>query len=190
MIQYPSGKKATQKVQKQTITSGRGMRLEEDINQSNEFYRARNVANIHKKPTPIQVVKVDYPARNKARITEAYYRQASTTDYNGVYKGHAIDFEAKETKNKTSFPLSSLHDHQIEHLTSVTQHGAIAFMIIRFTVLEETYLVFSNVLLPFLKENNKRSIPIDWIKKNGYPISGNYLNPCDYIPVIDHYIKE
>ena len=49
-------------------------------------------------------------------INEAYFRTPSTTDYNGVYNGYYIDFEAKETKNKTSFPLNNIHAHQVEHM--------------------------------------------------------------------------
>jgi len=41
-------------------------------------------------------------------IKEAYFKQASTTDYNGVYKGRYIDFEAKETKLPSSFPLKNI----------------------------------------------------------------------------------
>ena len=81
------------------------MSFEAAINETNNYYLSRNIAVIHKKPTPIQIVKVDYPKRSRAKIVEAYFRQASTTDYSGVYKGRYIDFEAKETRQKTSMPL-------------------------------------------------------------------------------------
>ena len=67
----------------------------------------------------------------KLKITEAYYRTPSTTDFNGIYKGYYIDFDAKETNSKTSFPLSNIHHHQIEHLKDVHQHGGIAFLIVQ-----------------------------------------------------------
>ena len=95
--------------QNKIIFSDRGMTLEQQINESNEYYLNHNIAVIHKKPTPIQIVKVDYPRRSRAVIKEAYFRQASTTDYNGVYRGYYLDFEAKETKNRKSFPLSLIH---------------------------------------------------------------------------------
>ena len=81
------------------------MDFEEAINQSNQYYLLNKQAVVHKKPTPVQIVKVDYPKRSAAVIKEAYFRQASTTDYNGVYQGRYIDFEAKETKIPRPFPL-------------------------------------------------------------------------------------
>ena len=189
MIKYPSGKRK-QSNNKQSFTANRGMNLEDDINTTNNYYLANNIANIHKKPTPIQVVKVDYPARNKAKISEAYYRQASTTDYNGVYKGKAIDFEAKETKSRTSFPLSSLHEHQIKHLRSVSEHGAIAFLIIRFTELDQTYLAYAKNIFNFLDTNTRKSIPLKWFEEYAYIIEYKYQLPCDYIGIINEHLNK
>ena len=63
--------------QNKIIFSDRGMTLEQQINESNEYYLNHNIAVIHKKPTPIQIVKVDYPRRSRAVIKEAYFRQAA-----------------------------------------------------------------------------------------------------------------
>lgn len=120
---------------------GRGMSLEKDIEHSNAFYLKRGIAVIHKKPTPVQIVNVHYPKRSKAVINEAYFRTPSTTDYNGVYNGYYIDFEAKETKNKTSFPLNNIHDHQVNHMRNTYQQQGIVFLMIRFKSLDEVYLL-------------------------------------------------
>ena len=66
-----------------------------------------------------QIVRVDYPQRSRAKIVEAYFRQASTTDYSGVYRGHYIDFEAKETRQKNAIPMKNFHLHQIQHMEQV-----------------------------------------------------------------------
>ena len=134
-IQYPNGVKGNYQRSK-TSQGGRGMELEKDISITNDYYRENQIANIHKKPTPVTIVKVDYPKRSAAKITEAYFKIPSTTDYNGIYRSKYIDFEAKECASKTSFPLSSIHDHQLKHLKDVLNHGAIAFVIIRFTQLD------------------------------------------------------
>ena len=44
----------------------------------------------------------------------------STLDFNGIYQGKYIEFDAKETNNKTSFPLSNVHPHQIKHIRNMT----------------------------------------------------------------------
>ena len=110
-LNYPNKRPKQEKI---INRANMGMDLEQMINDSNEYYRVNNKAIIYKKPTPVQIVKVDYPMRSKAVITEAYYKIPSTTDYNGVYKGYYVDFDAKETKNKTAFPLSNIHQHQIK----------------------------------------------------------------------------
>ena len=184
MVNYPGGtrKKEFSKV---ISSGGRGMDLEKEINQTNDFYLHSDTAVIHKKPTPVTIVKVDYPSRSAAKITEAYFKVPSTTDYNGIYKGKYIDFEAKECALLTSFPLKSVHAHQITHLESVLRHGAIAFMIIRFTKLEETYFVDARKFIDFQRNAARHSVPYQWFAENGILIPGNYLKPVDYLQIVD-----
>lgn len=190
MIQYPSGKRPVQNKQSIPTKSNLGSVLEDDINRANEYYRIHKIAVVHKKPTPVQVVSVDYPSRSKVKITEAYYRKASTTDFNGVYDGYPIDFEAKETKNKTSFPLSLIQAHQLNHLESVLEQKAIAFFIIRFTSLDHTYLVYAKDILNFVETQTRKSIPLKWFEQHAHRIKQSYQCPCDYISVIQAHINK
>lgn len=191
MIQYPKGQKqlsrATRSQTMQTNYSSRGMGLENILNQTNELYRLQKRAVIHKKPTPIQVVKVNYPARSAAQITEAYFRQASTTDYNGVYKGRYIDFEAKETKNKTSFPLKNIHEHQLTHMKECTEQGGISFVIFYFSTLKQYYLLEYPKIDEYIKDihSKRQSIPLSYIQENGYQIQLSLQMTLNYLDVVD-----
>lgn len=186
-MNYPGGKKKSQHT---TNYSNRGMTLEEDINVTNNDYLLTDTAIIHKKPTPINIVKVDYPSRNKAKITEAYFKLPSTTDYNGIYKNKYIDFEAKECSSLTSFPFSSIHPHQIEHLSAVLRHGAIAFVIIRMVKYNEDYLIDAKNFIEYYKNRTRQSLPYTWIKENGYLITYKYQRPCDYLKIVDKLMEK
>ncbi len=185
MINYPNRKQSTNSITKIKSHSYRGANLEDDLNQTNQYYLDLNKANIHKKPTPIMVVKVDYPSRNKAKIVEAYYKVPSTTDYNGVYRSKAIDFEAKESQSHTAFPLKNIHPHQLDHMRNVEHHGGICFLIIRFVYYNETYLLYFHALDEFIKTNDRKSIPYSWIKENAYLIPFSLTPPIHYLKVLD-----
>lgn len=170
-----------------------GMDFEALINESNEYYLANDIAVIHKKPTPVQIVKVDYPMRSKAVITEAYYKTPSTTDYNGIYKGKYIDFEAKESHSKTSFPLANIHPHQIEHLKRIIKHGGIGFMIFYWQVYSKYYILPFEIVLKYWDGaiDGRKSIPYKEFEENGYLIKEGYLPRLPYLSVIDEiYFKK
>ncbi len=189
MINYPNGKKTSNRVNLSS-NGHRGMSLEHDINLSNQYYLEVEKAVIYKKPTPVQIVHVDYPKRSSAKIDEAYFKTPSTTDYNGIYKGRYIDFEAKETNSKTSFPFSSIHQHQISHLENVLKHGAIAFILIRFNSFDETYYVDAEKFLNTYTSTTKSSIPYQWFKENASIIPYSLTPPVNYLKVIDElYFK-
>ena len=182
-MKYPTGKMKT--FNNYNTYANRGMNLESDIGATNAYYLNNDIAVIYKKPTPITISKVDYPSRLEAVIKEGYFKTPSTTDYNGIYRGKYIDFEAKETKSKTSFPLYNIHKHQIKHLEKIQKHGGIGFLIIRFTVLNKTYLLTIDKLLNFLENNNRKSIPIEYFEKNSCIIKDKYQPRVDYLEIID-----
>ena len=195
MVNYPNMKRSWQSRammtnDKKHYTAHRGMSLEEDISLSNQYYLSHDIAVIYKKPTPIQIVKVDYPRRESAKIVEAYYKTPSTTDYNGIYRGRYIDFEAKETKVKT-FPFANISKHQIDHLQKIINHGGIAFVIIAFTSLNEVYLIDASHMINDYYHSQRKSITYQKIKDLGHLIPQGYQPRLDYLKVVDDwYFKE
>lgn len=186
-MKYPGGIKKIKTISNISYKN-RGMSLEGDLNETNNYYRDIDKAYIYKKPTPIKITKVDYPSRDKTVIKEAFFTIPSTTDYNGLYKGKYIDFEAKETKSKSSFPLANIHPHQIEHIRNIFNHEGIVFLIVRFTTLNKTYLLLGKDFLDFIDNNTRKSIPIDYFEDKAYLIKDNYNPRVDYLKIIDNII--
>lgn len=181
-MKYPKGVTINSK---SAINYGnRGMNFEADINVTNDYYLNNDIAVIYKKPTPITINKVDYHSRIDAVIKEAHFKIPSTTDYNGIYKGKYIDFDAKETK-LNYFPISNIHKHQILHLKRIIKHGGIGFILVDFTKLDKIYLLFGEDLFRFIDEGTRKSIPIDYFEKYGYIIKPKFNPRIDYLEVIE-----
>lgn len=173
---------------KQNISHrNRGMDLEHAINVSNTYYLEQDKAIIYKKPTPIGIIDVSYN-NNKKIIEKAYFKEPSTLDYNGLYRGKYIDFDAKECRNKTAFPLSNIHEHQTKHIRNVLRHDGIAFLIIRMNGIH--YLLTGEDYLYYIDNENRKSIAYSYIEKRGHVIQEKYLPSLDYLSVIDEiYFK-
>ena len=180
-MNYPTGIKRV--FTKQVKYENRGMILEEELNRTNELYLTKDIASIYKKPTPIKIVKVNYPNRSEAKIVEAYFKTPSTTDYNGIYKGKYIDFEAKETKGN-NFPLANIHKHQIDHLNKIKSMGGIGFIIVLFVDINEFYLLTIDKLDEFIKNNTRKSIPLEYFREYGSKLTYK-IHFIDYLSVID-----
>lgn len=173
-MNYPANIKKT--IKKNINYANRGMDLEALINQANNYYLENDLAIIYKKPTPIGITRVDY---KQNKITEAYFKEASTLDYNGVYQGKYVEFDAKKTTLKTSFPINNIHHHQLEHIKRIINHQGICFLLIE--IKDEFYMLSAKKILEFLKNNTRKSIPYDYIKNYGYQITYNYIKGLDYI---------
>lgn len=196
MINYPNGKKfilKTNNISKDKklnlkasfSAANRGMNLEENINISNEYYLNEKIALITKRPTPINVIKVDY--KHGKKIVDAYFEKQSTTDYNGIYNKKYLDFEAKSTKSRTSLPLANIEKHQIEHLKRVVYFGGIAFFIIQFETLNEVYFLDAKYVINFYENSIRKSIPYTEIKNNGLLIKQGICPRLYYIDAVNTF---
>jgi len=197
MINYANGKNFQKNLKipskspakpKSFSHGNRGMDFESDINETNDYYRNKGLCLITKRPTPINVVSVDYT--KGAIITNAYFEKQSTTDYNGVYNGRYIDFEAKSTKKKTSFPLANISKHQIEHLKQVIKHKGIAFFIIEFSEHKEVYFLDAQYVINFYENGDRKSIPYTTIKSVGKLIKKAFAPRLDYLSIIQEFIEK
>lgn len=183
-LYYPNGKKVTFK--KNIINfKNRGMNLEKLINDANKYYIDNNIAVIYKKPTPIGLVDVDY---NNGIINKAFFKEKSTLDYNGIYKGKYVDFDVKESHLSTSFPLRNVSSHQILHMRRILLHGGITFLIIN---INNKYFILKGEDFIFYIDNVKKSsIPYDYFISKCYEIDLSLKPNLDYIKVLDEiYFK-
>ena len=160
----------------------RGMTLENDINLTNNYYMEKEIALIYKKPIPIKVLKMN---ETKTRIRDAFYEQKSTLDYSGIYKEKYIEFDAKETNNRTSFPISNIHKHQILHIKNILHYNGVTFLIVRFNYYNKTFILPGKVLIEYLGSTNKKSIPYKFFLDNCKEIKIKYAPRLDYLKLID-----
>ena len=106
--------------------------------------------------------------------------QTSTVDFVGLIEGVLfIAFDAKETANKTSFPLANIKDHQVEYLKVVKKLGGLSFFMVQFTSLHEQVFICPLDLITSYTDNvnngGRKSIP--------YQI---FVDTAKLIPVADY----
>ncbi len=179
-MKYPNNLIKTYK--KPLTYKNRGMDLENELNESNKYYREIDKALIYKKPTPIGVSNVIYTDKGKV-IERGFFKEPSTLDYNGLYREKYIEYEAKVTKNKTSFPLANIHPHQIKHIENVLRHKGIVFLIIKIN--EIVYLLRGKDFINYINTHERKSIPYEFIKDVGYKIKYSYRPALDYLKIVD-----
>lgn len=162
----------------------RGMAFEKLINLSNEMYQREGVALINKRPTPVKVLKIRY-----GRVRDGYFEEKSTVDYDGVYKGRAIAFEAKSTKEITRFDLKNIAQHQIDYLEQAEKMGAVCFFLIEFSKDKTVFLVPLSVIQSYVRmsqqEKGKKSIPRADFDIHGYLVDQTERAPIDYLQYVD-----
>ncbi|MYL45031.1 Holliday junction resolvase RecU [Virgibacillus halodenitrificans] len=166
-------------------TGKRGQSFETSLNYTNEIYINQKRAIVNKRPTPVKVLK-----SKGTRVLNGYYEEKSTVDYDGVYQGKSIVFEAKTTKEKR-LPLSIISDHQIDYLEDMEKQGAISFLIVEMRVSREVYLVPNNMLRKYVKaskQGGRKSIPLRDLEIYAHLVKSQRGVPIDYLSVVDQLL--
>ncbi|HDR4727310.1 Holliday junction resolvase RecU [Bacillus cereus] len=166
----------------------RGMAFEKLINLSNEMYQREGVALINKRATPVKVLK-----SAGGRVLNGFYEAKSTVDYDGVYKGRAVAFEAKSTQSLTRFDLSNIAQHQLDYLEKAEKMGAVCFFLIEFSKDQTVFLVPASVIQSYVRmshqPNGKKSISRADFDIYGYLVEQTERAPVDYLQYVDEAVN-
>lgn len=166
----------------------RGSELEELINLTNEKYRMNRLALIQKIPTPIKPINIDKDSRH---ITLAYFDQKSTVDYIGAVQGIPVCFDAKESATDT-FPLSNVHEHQLQFMREFEQQGGIAFLVIFFKKQDVFFYLSLKALEEFVKRaegGGRKSFRFEELD-SGYRISTHNGVMVHYLEILQKDIED
>jgi recombination protein U len=162
----------------------RGMAFEKLINLANEMYQTGGVALINKRPIPVKVLK-----SKGGSVLNGFYEAKSTVDYDGVYKGRAIAFEAKSTEKATRFDLKNIAQHQLDYLEKAEKMGAICFFLIEFSKDKSVFVVPLSIIQSYVRMSHqpksKKSIPRVDFGIYGYLVGQTERAPIDYLQYID-----
>lgn len=151
--------------------ANRGKELEKAINAVNLKYRKEGLAVIYNLPLPVVVT------------SQGPVPISTPTDYVGCISpdGKGVAFDAKETRNTTSFPLANIHDHQLNFLTLYESCGGKSGFLIWFKEVDETEAFWTpaSFIEEFMETETRKSIPYKRFKKEWRVEITDYLNLFD-----------
>lgn len=164
----------------------RGMAFEELLNIANQQYKQRGIALINKRPTPVKVLK-----SKGTQVLKGFYETKSTVDYDGIYNGQAIAFEAKSVQGKR-FDLKNIHPHQLNYLENASKHGATTFFLIEFRDTHQVFFTPLSMIKFYQKQAEKggrKSIPLDDFNVYAYEVQNGRGVILDYLAIVDKLEK-
>lgn len=163
----------------------RGQAFENLLNYSNEVYKNKGIAIINKRPTPMKII-----GKTRGNQHICVFDKKSTVDFDGIYNGKAIAFEAKST-NEKRLPFSIITDEQIKYLDTAEKQGAISFLIVEMKVTRQVFLVPNGMLQKYVREaknGGRKSIPLRDLEVYAHLVKSQNGIPLDYLSVVDNLI--
>ncbi|KGE18475.1 Holliday junction resolvase RecU [Paenibacillus wynnii] len=167
---------------KTVVYGNRGSGFEAVINYINQIYENRKLAVINKRSTPVKVTR-----SKGTKVLAGFYEAKSTVDYDGIYRGRAIFFEAKSTQELDRFDLKRVEDHQYEHLEKCHAVGAVCFVLVEFRRQRKTYLLPFATLRAYKGEatrGGRKSMTIDNFEVDAYEVMQGRVQ-LDYLATVD-----
>jgi len=167
--------------------ANRGQGFEQLLNITNLQYERANIALIHKRPTPMKVL------RPQGMHFLSVFECKSTVDFDGVYQGRAIYFEAKSTREESRFDLKLIESHQLEHLEKAESIGGICFFLIEFAKSHEVFLVPLSTMRHYIlraRNGSRKSIPREDFEYCAYVVEKTKRAALDYLVHVDKLIGE
>lgn len=127
------------------------------------------------------------------RVLNGFYKAKSTVDYDSVYKGRAIAFEAKATENVIRFDLKNIVQHQVDYLEKAEKMGVICFFLIEFSKDKLVFVVLPSVIQSYVRvphqPKGKKSIPRADLDIYGYLVEQTEPAPVDYLQYVDEAVS-
>lgn len=167
---------------RKTPMGNRGAAFEMLLQFTNDYYKLKGLAVIEKRSTPVKVTK-----SSGTRVLAGYYEKKSTVDYDGVYKGRALFFEAKSITDLDRFDLKRVEEHQYDHLSLCYEQGAICFVLVEFVRQRKTYLLPFTALRAYrshAEQGGRKSMTLDNFEIDAYEVRQGRC-PLDYLVVVD-----
>ncbi|MBX6333732.1 Holliday junction resolvase RecU [Candidatus Saccharibacteria bacterium] len=163
------------------------MKLESTLNVVNRIYQTRNIAIINKRATPMKII-----GQTRGHQHICIFDKKSTVDYDGVYLGRAIFFDAKSVQTKTRFDLKNIEQHQYDYLSTVEKHGGIAFLLIGFEGSGELFFCSMSMIRHYWNEakgGGRKSIPREAFEYEAMLVKDTGRAPMDYLACVDQMIE-
>lgn len=150
-----------------------GQRFERLVEAANREYEFKGRALIEKQ----EVAKAEVNGK-------MIYAKKGLPDFMGLMNGgRSVIFDAKSTRNKTSFPLNNLlkREHQLDFLYKAEQMGAAAFYLIEFAMLGRYFILPANTARVYVEQaraGGRKSIPLH---EFAIEVEGTWENCLDYL---------
>jgi recombination protein U len=142
------------------LYANRGLKFEGIIEQQLAKSERAGEGLIRKVATPWKIQRDP----KTGEVNKAFPEKKSTVDYIGIFNNKPVAFECKSTKNKTSFPLHNIKDHQIDFLRKWREFNGVSFILVYFETLNKTFVLSLDQYDKFLNDYDRKSIPLHFFE--------------------------